>query len=496
MAEKLSPLELIHPDGFARTVSVLGSGCPTRLRPERPAPGVDARSELVVLAPTPPELKSHDWLDKATDAAVEGLAEDGVLYVLAPRRSRSRIARRLSKHGLEIQLTLHHDPDVEASRYLVPLSLSTGSYAFTNLIPTRRGRRRLALLTLAVPLGPRFLARTLRSVGFVARAPGARPLFDWAFRLDGCRQDAHLAVITTSWRGPIGSLVLLRFGDRARYPTAVAKISPVAPSRGALDEEATVLRRIGAAAQQAGADVPEPIVVGRLDSRPLMLQTVVGGRSAAAILGDFPDRHDHVAEKLIDWIERWNVETRTVSPLTGERLEHEVQSSARRLAPLLEHGDAYSARLEQLCGEVLGLPSPFVATHNDLTMVNIFISASGRLGVVDWEAARESGLPLVDFYYAIVDATAATTRYRDRRQAFLSCFAENGERARTTRRFEQRLISSLGIVTPVAELCFHACWLQYALHEVRHVPSSEGQAFLEILRSVAGDDFRQPQSAP
>ena len=90
MAEKLSPLELIHPDGFARTVSVLGSGCPTRLRPERPAPGVDARSELVVLAPTPPELKSHDWLDKATDAAVEGLAEDGVLYVLAPRRSRSR----------------------------------------------------------------------------------------------------------------------------------------------------------------------------------------------------------------------------------------------------------------------------------------------------------------------------------------------------------------------------------------------------------------------
>jgi hypothetical protein len=121
---------------------------------------------------------------------------------------------------------------------------------------------------------------------------------------------------------------------------------------------------------------------------------------------------------------------------------------------------------------------PFVAAHNDLTMVNVFLPQDG-LGIVDWEDASDEGLPLVDFYYSVVDAAAASMRYADRGEAFNRCF---GEASGLAVRHEQKLMRALALTPAQAELCFHSCWLTYAARE-RRAATSPGP-FLEIARRL------------
>jgi hypothetical protein len=81
---------------------------------------------------------------------------------------------------------------------------------------------------------------------------------------------------------------------------------------------------------------------------------------------------------------------------------------------------ALAAELRRLAGEVLpawrdqGAPADLVATlpampavlqHNDLGTWNIAAGGAGFV-VVDWESAREHGLPLWDLLYFLVDALA------------------------------------------------------------------------------------------
>ena len=128
---------------------------------------------------------------------------------------------------------------------------------------------------------------------------------------------------------------------------------------------------------------------------------------------------------------------------------------------------------------------PLVATHNDLTMVNVFVERSGSLGVVDWESAREQGLPLVDFYYAAADAAAAANRYADRLAAFREQFGDEAGSMSTARELERRLVGALGLRPEVVQLAFHVCWIQHAAAEQRATLEPAHRPFLEILRSVA-----------
>ena len=487
MARRLSPLELLHPDGVSEFPLVLGSACPASLRPEHRTVSTEL-SDLIVVAPTRSELRAPGWLPRAARLASEMLAEDGVVYVLSPRGWRRRTIRGLSSQGLVLAASLAHLPDLDDSRYLVPLTIDPASYAFSSVIPIAAWKRRLVLSALSRSEGRHLLARLLPAMGFAMRRPDARPLFDWLSRLEGGVASYTTAILTTSWRGVEGSFVLHRFSGDGRRLTAVAKIGPPFPLDDDRVEEPTILEQLAAGARRAGADVPEPLVVASWNGRPLMLQSAVSGRSAAVILAESPRQLSDVSWRLVEWLQRWNQQG-PGGELTEERLAREVVAPARLLAPLFAEGGRYAERLEARCAALAGESVPSPATHNDLTMANVFLDGAGHLSVVDWEAAREDGLPLVDFYYAMVDAAAAASRYTDRLQAFRDCFAREGKNAAAVGQLEGRLRRALRLSPPVAELCFHACWLHHAANESRMNPGSSPRPFLSILRSVASTEF-------
>ena len=103
-----------------------------------------------------------------------------------------------------------------------------------------------------------------------------------------------------------------------------------------------------------------------------------------------------------------------------------------------------------------------------------------------------------DIVYAAADFAAAVDGYRDRPSAFTECFAGGSPFAKECRAAVRRGTERLEVSPPLAEICFHACWLMHADNERRR--NSGGtpaeRPFLEILRAVVAGEVDFALEAP
>jgi hypothetical protein len=482
-SRRISPIELLHPDGFAQRSLVIGSNCLPLLLPESCTKAGEG-ADLVLLAPTAAECRTSGWLENATKILVQKLAADGLAYVLVSPRWRPRIKRLLYRYGLRIERPIAHLPNLASSRYLVPINPVPARYAFSKLIASRPWVRRLAMMAFCIPSSERLLGSMLSSVGFAARFPGARPLFNWLFQLDGNMGQPRSVVISLSWRGQDGPVVLHRFSGDSAHPLAIAKMALTPAMAINRVREARVLSCLGPTANSAGAQVPQFLLSGQIGGHPVLLETAISGQRIATVLPSRPNRLLECIEKVVYWLEQWNRATIVIESLTYERLNRELLAPAALLAPLLHQGEEYRDWLTERCAIALGTPMPHVATHNDLTMWNVLLDEQGRIGVVDWEMGVEKGFAMVDFFYAVTDAVAAVEGYTDRLRAFEACFAQGGAWAHVVAHFQNRLSRIIQIPADMADLCFHACWLHHAANEHRSSKNSNPKPFLKIMQWV------------
>jgi hypothetical protein len=481
LSSALSLLGLLHPDGIAIRSFVLGSSCPASLRP-RPRVMDGEYADLIILAPTVAECRISGWLQEAVQSISQKLEQDGLVYILAPPRWRLQITKLLSDHGLSIDQAIIHLPDQVASRYLVPLSPIPVRYTCAKLLPLPRWGRQLAAGSFFF-LGCAWYWRILPSIGLVIRRPGARPLFEWLFRLPPQTHGCGSVVIRTGWRGQDGAVILYRFVDGDDSPSAVAKMHLIHLS--SLIGEGDILDCLGPSARNAGAQVPLRLSLGRVNGHPVLLQSMIGGQSIVSLLRSEPRRLQEILTRLVSWLESWNRCTMVRRPLDRQLLEKELLTSAALLEPLLEQGGEYRNWLAERYVPFTGASVPLVATHNDLTMWNLLLGEEGRLGVIDWEFACERGLPFVDFFYAVTDAVTATLGYDDRLKAFQECFALDGTHARMVGQFLTQLRRVVQIPDEIVDLCFHACWLHHAANECRSTGPSDRRPFLKLVQWLA-----------
>jgi Phosphotransferase enzyme family len=476
-------LELLLPAGHADGALVLGSACPPRLRP----PGVrgDGGSvDLAVLAPTQDECEQSGWLEQAAATCAERLAPDGVVYALLPRPWRARAGARLKAAGLAVESPILHLPDAEVSEHLIPLDPAPAGHALASIVPVVPWKRAAirALLSLG---GRRVAVSRFESVAVVARREAGRPLFDW-LPVPGVPAGAKRSVVvSTAWRGDGASVVLHPFGPGAS-PPVIAKLALGSGAAPAAEESRLV--RLGPAAARAGAGVPQPLTPTRLNDAPVLVETRLGGRILAPLLGRRPAQLWRRLTRLCDWLDAWQRLTATTTPITPDQLEREVLAPARALAPHLDRGETYVAALEARCAAAADGPGPLVASHNDLTMWNVLVDGRRQLGIVDWEVAEEATLPLKDFFYAVVDAVAATDRYADRPAAARACFDPDGEHAGRVAKLQASLTRSIAAAPEIVELAFDACWLGHARNELGKVDGSDPTPFREIAQWLVRRD--------
>ncbi len=484
-SRRLSLVELLLPAGRATAALVLGSACPPRLQPAAERGGDADPVDLVVVAPSEEECRRPGWLEDAASTCAGRLSEDGLAYVLVPRRWRSRARRLLRGRGLGAEVAVLHLPNAVESLHLVPLEPAPARHAFARIVPLVPWKRVVASVALALR-GAWVIASSSQEVALVARRPGARPLFGWLPVPGVPDAKRRSVVVSASWRGEGASVVLHPFAAGAS-PPVVAKLSLAADAGPAA--EGGRLERLGPTARRAGAAVPAPLPAARLDGAPVLLETRVDGEILAPQIVLRPRRLERGLARVCAWLEAWQGLTATSARLTQDQLESEVLGPARLLAPHLDGGAEYAAALEAQCAAAADAPVRLADAHNDLTMWNVLVDRRGRLGIVDWEVAEEATLPLKDFFYAAVDAVAATRRYVDRPWAFRECFGAGGAHAERVRTLQALLASAVDASPQGIELAFHACWLGHAANELRSAADGDPMPFREIVQALAWGEF-------
>jgi hypothetical protein len=485
-----SVLELLHPLGYAGSVRVIGRGCHPEfsLCPQSISltPG---HADLIILAPSLEELATSSWLEEAVQDSNASLSRDGVLYVLSHRSRRRQMQALLSACGLRVASVLYHHPNWREAGTLIPLEPRPLAYAFSRLIRTNPVRRRVALALIRVPGALEVVRALVPYVGLVVQRHGAQPPSKWLTGLVDAESQVSGVVLNTSWRGRAGAVLLHAVDDRQGEAVAIAKTWLSARGENAVAREANGLEEVAARAGDYGVRVPRLLGRGSLGDQPYMAETAVIGEKAAILLHGNPQLLGELLTRLADWLLGWNSATAQPQVLTQDLLGRSLLQPAAELLPLLGAGEGYPRNLRALADRLLGQRMPFVATHGDLTMVNVLMDREKHLGVIDWETASRSELPLADFYYAAVDAATAVANYQDRPAAYAACFAPDGRYRALVAQLEARFVDKLGLTMDQVALSYHASWLKYALAERRETAKTAPDEFLEIARQAALVDY-------
>lgn len=480
MSAGRSVLEFLLPDGRAAAVGMLGSGTPSLLR--SPSPPVEPPWDIIVVAPSEREARSRSWVDATARAAAHSVSRDGLVYVLAPVITRLRLGHALRQAGLSVTSGMLHLPDKGTSQVLLSLDRKALQEVARRLVAPGVGR---TTLRVAAALGAGRWLRCHPTAALLARRPGARPLGEWlAIPVAGTIADLLVAIRVRRHAHRERVVLHLQPID-GRAGVAKAVLRPDA-SGGEIRVEAKALADLAPAARAAGAEVPSCRVVELAPGRDVLVQEVVDGAPAAWTLSRADTAFEPLIVQLGAWLARWGSATRVVRRPGADFFRRMVLDPAMGLAERLPDGAGYLSWLESRCRLVEGMEVPLVATHGDLTMSNVLLRSDGRLGIVDWEAAEPSGLPLTDFYYSVVDAAAAHGNYRDWPGAFERCFRLEGPTMAVVRLVEQRLARALEVTDEVATLAFHACWLRHAANERQKRAPGEPTPFLRHLQSAAG----------
>jgi hypothetical protein len=460
-------LGLVHPSGFARRSVVIGAG--VRRQAE------DGCADLIVVRPSAREWHDRRWRTDAFATIHSRLAPEGTVFAIPPgRRHRRSMLAAVANSGLNVVDRVALLPDLRGTRQVMPIVPEALEHELLRTAP--RGAS-LGRVLARLPPSTRLLELLLPAVGYVAQRHGSKPPVAWLRPPHGSTSGEWL--LRSSWRGRSGAAVVLRLVPGAPRAALVAKVTK--PELA--ETEASALQTIAANAELHGVRTPKLLSRVRLADRVALVEEALEGQPGAVWLARHPERLDPLVATLGGWLEQWAMATREVAALEPGELEESVLARARQLAPMLGDSESYLDWLVELGGRVVGKPLARTAAHQDLTMWNLVISSSGRIGVLDWAEATSRAFPLGDLVYAAVDAVAAVDSYRARPDAFAACFAAGARRSDVTG-WLRRLAAGLELSAEAQTLCFHACWLRHAANELEQTGGRPGP-FVAILRRLA-----------
>jgi hypothetical protein len=345
------------------------------------------------------------------------------------------------------------------------------------------GRSRQRILRAAVggmPAPAACLGFAARRSGVAVRRRGARSLFAWATAgLDG---DPHVDLTRIKTRGATATAAAWIFRTDCPVPCFVVKTALNDAAAARIHAERHALEQLGPAATHAGATLPTSELLPR-GARSVRARCLDGVPADAALAAQ-PARLDELLRRIASWLARWNASTRCIHIADTSWLTREVLAPARSLASVLDRPEPYFGWLAGACGRAWGRPLPLVASHGDLSMSNIIVDGRQPFCVVDWESARESGLPLADFYYAAGDALAATGRYRSRAQALVRSVDADSEYGRWVGGLAAGIDGAFVREREMSRFVLHATALQHAADEQAKDRAGAGP-FAELVRWLA-----------
>jgi aminoglycoside phosphotransferase len=232
--------------------------------------------------------------------------------------------------------------------------------------------------------------------------------------LDGLGVPPGPACVVLTPRFPRSRHVItLVFGKRGRDPVLVAKTPRVAHDADRLAHEAAMLEAADRATAQSPTAAPVLLTFDGSLQWPLLLETALPGRplSPAAVRRD-PSR---MVSRVADALGTLAEETARMAPpgWYGALIEQPLAAAAA--AGTAAAADLVSGTLAVL-EPLRGARLPLVLEHGDVSHPNLLLLPDGRIGLLDWERARDGGLPVSDLMFFL--AYAARAQRQEREDAF------------------------------------------------------------------------------
>jgi Phosphotransferase enzyme family len=401
--------------------------------------------------------------------ATEALALEPELLVLEGGRP----ARRLRAAGWS-PLVLLPLPDAERPELLLPAGRAASvRYAVRHwragTSTATRARNVLARELVArriVPPGRRTLTAASRT--------GGDPFFVSAARDALEVEPADWFASFGRWARPFSRGAFFLFAGQDPAPEWVLKFARIPGLERLFDRDERGLRLAERSPPVVASHAPR--LVGRLDVGGFYasIETAAQGEALVAALDSSRPRSERLAvvERIAEWLVRLSEET--AAPPAA--LEAERRRLAAEVVPRWEAEGLPQDVVEELP------PVPAVFQHGDVFGENVILDERGGFTIVDWESAREHGLPLWDLFYFLTRAIAMLDDLRaeaEREEHFVRLWRGELASSEVLFHWTRRAVAAGGIPPQAVGSLATLLWLSYALldlDQVAEIGETDGAA--------------------
>jgi hypothetical protein len=250
------------------------------------------------------------------------------------------------------------------------------------------------------------------------------------------------------------------FPRDGRFPAWVLKFGRIAGYAESFERDARGLE----IAARAGGCVAQhaPRLLGRFEHHGIeaSVETAAPGQR----LRDFLLRPGRREEKIrtIDAIASWVLDVSRETSADSEELAAERTRLGEEVVPRWKELGVNAAIVE-------GLPVKAVVQHNDLGSWNIVVGPHG-FTALDWESAREHGLPLWDLFYFLADALAVldgSTNGESRHVHTIRLFRGDLPSSRILFEWTRRAVAEASVPADAVGKIATLCWMHHSLSHVR-----------------------------
>lgn len=257
-------------------------------------------------------------------------------------------------------------------------------------------------------------------------------------------------------------------------PVLVAKMPRRADSRTSIEREAANLQAVQSLRPGGFDSIPRVVAFEEYCGYPILVETALIGRpiTPAAVRDRLGPHCEAVTSWLSDLQGKQNDDPLGIAGRWFDQLVLPPFSYLDRSFPLSEEEKQVLVKTQEITAPLRKKSLSVVFEHGDLAHPNILLLKDGKLGVLDWELAMPSGLPLSDLFFFLTFAAFALNNAHTETQylaAFQNAFfRHNGWTRPYIEEYVQRQALSPDLLTPL----FILTWLRYVVGLLTRLDSS------------------------
>ena len=254
-------------------------------------------------------------------------------------------------------------------------------------------------------------------------------------------------------------VVFLVLSETRPDPVLVVKVPRLTADRRSIVREAEALRAVQQLRPRGFESIPRVVACEPFDGQWMLVETALAGRAMdpAAVRR----RRAACCNAVLDWIV--DVETARSTPASGNDgpFESLISQPLGHLREALSKSTeaVHLTRRSRAAVEPLRdarLPVGF--EHGDLSHPNLIVSPSGQTGVIDWELARQGGLPIHDLFFFLTYAALATAKSRSAAHCIRAFDGAFFGRAAWARRYTAAYANRHRLPAELLTPLLIACW--------------------------------------